>query len=140
MSKPITSVAVMLLYEEGKLLLNDPISTYVPSFKNQTVIKGEGRITTAVPAQHAITIRDLSTHRSGLSYGFLDSGPVGDAYRKAGVSDGLTVTTGTIAENVDKLAAAPLLSQPGSEWHYGLSVDVLGRLIEVVSGMPFDWH
>ena len=137
MSKPITSVAVMMLYEDGKLLLNDPISKYIPSFKNQTVLKGDGT-TATVPAQRPITVRDLLTHRAGLSYGFLDTSPVGDAYRKTGVSDGLTVTVGSLAENIDRLAAAPLLSQPGSEWHYGLSVDVLGRLIEVVSGMPFD--
>jgi CubicO group peptidase (beta-lactamase class C family) len=139
MSKPITSVAVMMLYEDGKLLLTDPISKYIPSFKNQTVVaKSEGGATSTEPAKRPITVRDLLTHRAGLSYGFLDSGPVGDSYRKTGVSDGLTVTAGTIAENVDRLAAAPLLSQPGSEWHYGLSVDVLGRLIEVASGMPFD--
>lgn len=139
MSKPITSVGVMLLYEQGKLLLTDPVSKYIPSFKNQRVIgPGEGGAATTVPARRDITIHDLLTHRAGLSYGFLDGGPVGDAYRKGGVSDGLTLTEGSIAENIDRLAAAPLLSQPGSEWHYGLSTDTLGRVIEVVSGMPFD--
>ena len=73
-----------------------------------------------------------------MSYAFLDSGPVGAAYRNSGVSDGLTATPGSIAENIDKLAAAPLLSQPGAEWHYSLSTDVLGRLVEVVGGLPFD--
>src|SRR4051812_25646156 len=73
MSKPITSVAVMMLYEDGKLLLTDPISKYIPSFKNQTVIaKGEGGATSTEPAKRPITVRDLLTHRSGLSYGFLD--------------------------------------------------------------------
>jgi CubicO group peptidase (beta-lactamase class C family) len=91
-----------------------------------------------VPVQRPITIRDLLSHRSGLTYGFLDGGVVGDSYRKTGVSDGLTVTEGTIGENVDKLARAPLVSQPGTEWHYSLSIDVLGRLVEVVSGTGFD--
>jgi CubicO group peptidase (beta-lactamase class C family) len=139
MSKPITSVAVMMLYEEGKLQLTDPISKYLPVFKNQRVVSGaEASAVNTVPVRRDITIRDLLTHRSGLSYGFLDNGPVGAAYRASGVSDGLTVTPGTIAENVDKLAATPLLSQPGAEWHYSLSTDVLGRLVEVVSGMSFD--
>jgi CubicO group peptidase (beta-lactamase class C family) len=139
MSKPITSVAVMMLYEEGKLQLTDPLSRYIPAFKNQRVVSGtDGGTVTFTPARRDITIRDLLSHRSGLSYGFLDGGPVGAAYRASGISDGLTVTPGTIAENIDKLAAAPLLSQPGAEWHYSLSVDVLGRLIEVVGGMPFD--
>jgi len=71
-------------------------------------------------------------------YGFGDAGPVGDAYRRAGISDGLTVTAGTIAENVEKLARAPLVSQPGTEWHYSLGIDVLGRIVEVASAMPLD--
>lgn len=138
MSKPITSVAVMMLYEEGKLQLTDPISRYIPSFKKQRVVDRAAGGTATVPAQRDITIRDLLTHRSGLSYGFLDSGPVGEAYRHGGVSDGLTVTTGALAENIDRLAAAPLLNQPGAEWHYSLSTDVLGRLVEVASGQSFD--
>ncbi len=139
MSKPITSVAVMMLYEEGKLQLTDPISKYIPAFKGQRVVsKVEGGTVNFVPARRDITIRDLLTHRSGLTYGFIDGGPVGTAYRASGVSDGLTVTPGAIADNVDKIAAAPLLSQPGAAWNYSLSTDVLGRLIEVAGGLPFD--
>ena len=139
MSKPITSVAVMMLYEEGKLQLTDPVSKYIPAFKNQRVVRAaEGGTVNFVAVRRDITIRDLLTHRSGLSYGFLDSGPVGTAYRASGISDGLTTTSGSIAENIDKLAAAPLVSQPGAEWHYSLSTDVLGRLVEVVGGIPFD--
>ena len=139
MSKPITSVAVMMLYEDGKLQLTDPVSKYIPSFKNQRVLRSGASDTSASdPVRRDITIRDLLTHRAGLSYGFLDVSPVGNMYRSTGVSDGLTVTPGTIAENVDRLAAIPLVSQPGSEWHYSLSTDVLGRLVEVVSGQPFD--
>ena len=83
-------------------------------------------------------IRDLLSHRSGLSYGFLNGGPVGEAYRKEGVTDGLTTTPMTLAEGIDKLAAQPLMVQPGSAWNYSLSFDVLGRVVEVVSGTPFD--
>ena len=93
---------------------------------------------TTVPATRQITIRDLLSHRSGLSYGFLNGGPVGEAYRKEGVTDGLTTTPMTLAEGIDKLAAQPLMVQPGSAWNYSLSFDVLGRVVEVVSGTPFD--
>jgi CubicO group peptidase (beta-lactamase class C family) len=135
MSKPITSVATMMLVEEGKLLLTDPVSKFIPSFKGQRVI-GEGGATTA--ARRDISIRDLLAHRSGLSYGFLNNGPVGNAYRSGGVTDGLTTTSMTLAEGIDKLAAQPLLAQPGSAWNYSLSDDVLGRVVEVASGMSFD--
>ena len=135
MTKPITSVAVMMLYEEGKLLLNDPVSKFIPAFKSSRVL--EGAAAEPVPARRGITIRDLLTHRSGLTYGFLNGGPVGGGYRKNGVTDGLTATTMTLAEGIDKLAAEPLVSQPGAVWNYSLSTDVLGRVVEVVSGMPF---
>lgn len=139
MSKPITSVAVMMLLEEGRLQLTDPISRFIPSFKDMKVVtKNDAGVETTVPARRPITIRDLLTHRSGLTYGFIDRGTVGDAYRKGGVSDGLTSTEGTIGENVDRLAQVPLVSQPGAEYHYSLGVDVLGRLVEVVSGTTFE--
>ncbi|MQA28667.1 MAG: serine hydrolase [Luteitalea sp.] len=138
MTKPITSVAVMMLLEEGRLQLTDPISRYIPSFENMKVVtKNDAGVDTLVPARRPITVRDLLTHRSGLSYGFIDRGPVGDAYRKGGISDGLTTTEGAIGDNIDKLARAPLVSHPGAEYHYSLGVDVLGRLVEVVSGTPF---
>jgi CubicO group peptidase (beta-lactamase class C family) len=135
MTKPITSVAVMMLEEEGKLLLTDPVSKFIPTFKGQRVA-GEGG--TTVAARRDITIRDLLSHRSGLSYGFLNGGAVGDAYRKSGVTDGLTTTAMTLQEGIDKLAAQPLMAQPGAAWNYSLSDDVLGRVVEVVSGMGFD--
>jgi CubicO group peptidase (beta-lactamase class C family) len=135
MTKPITSVAVMMLYEEGKLQLSDPVSRFIPSFKSMRVIGDDGN---AAPARRAITIRDLLSHRSGISYGFLNTGAVGDAYRKEGVTDGLTVTSMTLEQAIDKLAAQPLMSQPGAAWNYSLGVDVLGRVVEVASGMPFD--
>jgi CubicO group peptidase (beta-lactamase class C family) len=135
MSKPITTVAILMLYEEGKLLLTDPVSRYIPAFRTMRVANADG---TTTPATRQITIRDLLTHRSGLSYGFLNGGPVGEAYRKAGVTDGLSSTPMTLAQGIDLLAAQPLMAQPGSAWNYSLGFDVLGRVVEVVSGMPFD--
>ena len=135
MSKPITSVAIMMLYEEGKLRLNDPVSRFIPAFKQQRVAGENGAIENA---RRGMTIRDLLTHRSGLSYGFLNAGPVGNGYRTSGVVDGLTTTDMTLAEGIDKLAAQPLMSQPGAAWNYSLSTDVLGRVVEVASNQPFD--
>lgn len=135
MSKPITSVAVMMLEEEGRLLLTDPVSKFIPAFKGQRVVAEGG---TTVPARRDITIRDLLTHRSGLSYGFLNGGPVGEAYRREGVTDGLSTTSMTLQEAIDKLAAQPLMAQPGSAWNYSLSDDVLGRVVEVASGTTYD--
>ena len=136
MTKPITSVAVMMLYEEGKLLLTDPVSKFIPSFKSTQVL--EAGADKPVAPRRQITIRDLLSHRSGITYGFLNGGAVGSGYRKSGVTDGLTATTMTLAENIDKLAAEPLIAQPGAAFNYSLSTDVLGRVVEVVSGQPFE--
>jgi CubicO group peptidase (beta-lactamase class C family) len=136
MTKPITSVAVMMLYEEGKLFLTDPVAKFIPAFKGQQVLEqGSDK---PVPARRAVTIRDLLSHRSGISYGFLNGGPVGAGYRKNGIADGLSTTTMTLAEGIDKLAAEPLMAQPGAAFNYSLSSDVLGRVVEVASGQPFD--
>jgi CubicO group peptidase (beta-lactamase class C family) len=135
MSKPITSVAIMMLYEEGKLRLNDPVSRFIPAFKQQRVVNEKGETENA---RRGMTIRDLLTHRSGLSYGFLNNGPVGNGYRAGGVVDGLTITDLTTEQGIDKLAAQPLMSQPGAAWNYSLSTDVLGRVVEVASNQAFD--
>jgi len=135
MTKPITSVALMMLYEDGKLLLTDPVSKFIPAFKSSRVL--EGAAEAPVAARRAINLRDLLSHRSGITYGFLNGGPVGGGYRKNGVTDGLTLTSMTLAEAIDKLAAEPLVSQPGAVWNYSLSTDVLGRVVEVASGQPF---
>jgi CubicO group peptidase (beta-lactamase class C family) len=137
MTKPITSTAVMILYEEGKFMLEDPISKYLPEFKNPKVlVKPASGQPYTVPASREITIQDLLRHTSGLTYPWnLDLGP---AYMEAGVADGLVQFDGTLAENTRRLAALPLLFNPGDRWEYSLSVDVLGRLVEVVSGMPLD--
>ncbi|HUR33725.1 MAG TPA: serine hydrolase domain-containing protein [Vicinamibacterales bacterium] len=140
MSKPITSVAIMMLFEEGKLALTDPVSRFIPAFREMRVLSrgAAGTEPALVPARRQITIRDLLTHRSGLTYGFIDGAQVGAAYRDGGVNDGLTVVEFPLADNIERLAKAPLVSQPGAEWHYSLSTDVLGRVVEVASGMPLD--
>jgi CubicO group peptidase (beta-lactamase class C family) len=138
MTKPVTSVAIMMLFEEGKLFLTDPVSKFIPAFKSMTVMEGIGSEAKAVPARRAITIRDLLAHKSGITYGFLSGGAVGGSYRKDGVTDGLTTTKMTLEENVNKLAAQPLAAQPGMAFNYSLSTDVLSRVVEVVSGQPFN--
>jgi CubicO group peptidase (beta-lactamase class C family) len=137
MTKPITSVAVMMLYEEGRFLLDDPISKYLPAFKNPKVLvkpaKGDAYM---IPATREITIRDLLRHTSGLTYNWnADLGPM---YKNANVAHGILPYDGTIEDSVKHLASLPLLFNPGERWEYSLGVDVLGRLVEVVSGKPLD--
>ena len=138
MTKPITSVAVMMLYEEGKFQLGDPISKYLPEFKNPKVLvkPANGGSTYSIPATREITIRDLLRHTSGLTYNW--NADLGKMYDDANVAHGLLEYDGTIADSVKRLAAQPLLFNPGDRWEYSLGVDVLGRLVEVVSGMPLD--
>src|SRR5579863_4774860 len=137
MSKPITSVAVMMLYEEGKFLLDDPVSKYLPEFKNPKVlVKPASGEPYTIPATKEITIRDLLRHTSGISYQW--NGDLGPLYEKANVASGLLQYDGTIGDSVKNLAALPLLFNPGDRFEYSLGVDVLGRLVEVVSGKPLD--
>ena len=138
MTKPITSVAIMMLFEEGKLFLTDPVSKFIPAFKGAMVMEGVGAEAKPVAARRAISIRDLLAHKSGITYGFLNGGAVGASYRKEGVTDGLTSTPLTLEENINKLAAQPLVAQPGAAFNYSLSTDVLSRVVEVVSGQPFN--
>ncbi|MCL5279500.1 MAG: beta-lactamase family protein [Planctomycetes bacterium] len=140
MSKPITSVAVMMLYEEGWFRLSDPVSKYLPEFKDMKVLASDaagGKATEqVVPAKREITIRNLLTHTSGLTYHW--DPRVGAKYAQAGITHGLIQTEDTLADGIRKLAQIPLVHQPGEAFTYSLSVDVLGRLVEVVSGMSFD--
>jgi len=137
MTKPLTSVAIMQLYEEGRFQLDDPISRFLPKFANQRVYAGgsRGKYDT-VPAERDITFRDLLSHTSGLTYGFMESHPVDAMYRAAKID--FQTSDKTLGEMVDILAGLPLLCQPGSEWNYSNSTDVLGHLVAVISGKPFD--
>ena len=137
MTKPITSVAVMMLYEEGKFLLDDPVSKYLPEFKNSKVlVKPATGEPYTIPATKEITIRDLLRHTSGITYQW--NGDLGPLYEKANVASGLLQYDGTIGDSIKNLAALPLLFNPGDRFEYSLGVDVLGRLVEVVSGKPLD--
>ncbi|QIA07666.1 serine hydrolase domain-containing protein [Draconibacterium halophilum] len=141
-SKAITSTAVMMLWEEGKFQLDDPISKYIPEFKNQQVLTNfrySDTTWTGVPVKNEITIRNLLSHTSGIGYGVID----GDErfqmlYKKAGVTDLFTTKNITIEESVKKLAKMPLHHEPGTQFTYSEGLDVLGYFIEIVSGMPFD--
>lgn len=140
MTKAVTSVAVMMLYEEGKLLLNDPVSKYIPEFKGaQVAMPSEDKKShTLVPAKSEITIRQLLTHTSGITYRFVSAEPWARLYKEAGISDGLIQTEGRTGDNIKKLAKLPLMHHPGERFSYGLSTDVLGYLVEVVSAMTLD--
>ena len=142
MSKPITSAAVMILVDEGRIKLDDPVAKYLPEFRSMAVAVRSagpnGDSIPTVPADRPITIHQLLTHTSGLSYRFASKPIISPLYVEAGVSDGLGETPGTIGDNVKRMARLPLYAQPGSEWEYSLSTDVLGRLVEVVSGRTFD--
>jgi CubicO group peptidase (beta-lactamase class C family) len=137
MTKPITTLAAMLLYEDGRFLLEDPVSKYLPEFKNPRVlVKPSSGQPYTIPASHEITIRNLLTHTSGLTYNW--NPDLGARYTEAKVAHGLLQFDGTIGDSVRALAAQPLLFQPGERFEYSLSIDVLGRLIEVVSGKTLD--
>ena len=143
MTKPITCVAAMTLVEQGKLGLDDPVSKYLPELADLRVLGDPADDTdeaiATVPADRPVTIRHLFSHTSGIAYGgLLAADPrLGKAYAEAGVQDR---DMETIAEQVERLAKVPLAHQPGEGWTYGLSHDVLGRVIEVVSGQPFDQY
>ncbi len=129
MTKPITSVAVMMLYEEGHYQLNSPVSDFIPAFKDMKVYANHGDA--IVDAEREMTIKHLLTHTSGLIYGGDWVHPINDRYREA------TFFDGDLEHMVNELGKIPLLHHPGDAWNYGMSTDVLGYLVEVVSGMPF---
>ncbi|HEX3788825.1 MAG TPA: serine hydrolase domain-containing protein [Pseudonocardiaceae bacterium] len=138
MTKPITSVAAMMLVEEGVLTLNDPISKFLPEFAGPRVyVRGSALNAQTVAATEPIRVWHLLTHTSGLTYGFHHVHPVDAMYRAAGYEWG-TPPGNDLAANSEFFASVPLLFQPGTEWNYGVSTDVLGRLVEVASGQPLD--
>ncbi|KAB7741662.1 serine hydrolase [Parvibaculum sedimenti] len=138
MSKPITSVALMMLFEEGHFQLNHEVSRYIPEFRKLRVWAGgtNAAWATKEPAR-PMTIRDLLTHTSGLTYDFMNQHPVDRLYRRAGI-DSLAKDKMTLKEMIERLAEIPLLFSPGEFWNYSVATDVCGYLIEVLSGRPLD--
>lgn len=130
MSKPITTVAAMMLYEEGKFQLTDPVEKYLPEFKDAMVLGEDGEL---IGQNRPFTIQMLMSHTAGLTYGVFGNTPVDKLYREAGI-----LSDYDLAEMVTDLGKIPLQYQPGTRWHYSVSVDVLGRLVEVISGQPLD--
>lgn len=136
-TKAVTSVAVMMLYEEGKFLLDDPISKYLPAFRNQQVLKSFNEADssyTTEPAKRQVTIRDLLTHTSGISYVVIGSKEARAIYAKAGLGIGFEPRLVKLEDKMKILGSLPLMHQPGAAYTYGLNIDVLGYLVEVVSG------
>lgn len=140
-TKAITSVAIMMLYEEGKLLLTDPVSKYIPTFSKQTVLdkfNPADSTYTTVPSKRDVTIKDLLTHTSGLGYAQIGSKEAKAIYAKSKITAGLGVKDETLLSAMTKLGNLPLMHQPGLHFTYGLNVDVLGCIVEIVSGGTLD--
>ena len=131
MTKPVTTVAAMMLFEEGCFQLDDPVSLYIPGFADMPVWRG-GEIDDVEPQQQPVTIRHVMTHTSGLTYGFMRTNPVDAKYRELGLE--FTNHDETLADWTDRLVQTPLICQPGTQWNYSVSSDVLGRLVEIWSG------
>jgi CubicO group peptidase (beta-lactamase class C family) len=144
MTKPITSLGAMLLYEEGRFLLSDPVSKFLPEFKDLKVAVRSGGATpfeppfVTVPPRREVTLKDLLTHTSGITYRFWGRPYFAELYKQAGVSDGLDQGNGTMADNVKALARLPLVNHPGQAYEYGLNTDVLGHVVEVIAGLSLD--
>jgi CubicO group peptidase (beta-lactamase class C family) len=131
MSKAVTTVAAMMLYEQGAFQLDDPVSKYLPAFADTPVWLG-GELSNTEPQRELMLVRHIMTHTSGLTYGFMHTNVVDEAYRDGSIEFGLK--EGLLEDQVNKLAKIPLVCQPGSQWNYSVSSDVLGRLVEVWSG------
>lgn len=134
MTKPITSVALLQLYEQGHFHLNDPVARFIPSFKNlQVFAGGDAQNYQTTPPARPVTIRDLFTHTAGFTYGFpANQHPVDELYRQR------AMTGGTLEEMIGKLSELPLVFSPGTRWNYSVATDILGYLVEVIAGQPLD--
>ncbi len=140
-TKAITSVAIMMLFDEGKLLLTDPVSMYIPSFKKQSVMtsfNAADTTYTTIPAKREMTIKDLLTHTSGLGYAQIGSNEANAIYAKNNITAGIGVKDRTLLQAMTRLGELPLMHQPGEKFTYGLNTDVLGCLVEVISGVSLD--
>ena len=135
MSKPITGVAMMMLFEEGKWQLNDPVAKYVPEFANLKVYSTDADHNMVLKDQdHPVTMRELMSHTGGFTYGYFSNTPIDKLQREADVLN----VRNTLDEFISRVAKLPLNAQPGSEWHYSISVDIQGYIVQKLSGMPFD--
>ncbi len=151
MSKVVTGVATMVAWEKGLFLLNDPVAKFLPALGDMEVmVWDEDGTTSTIPAEREITVLDLLRHTSGFSYHFIAPPPLGPRYAEQSITPGLRPTPretalgaagadrdATLADMVERLGRLPLVQQPGSAWHYGINMDVLGRLIEVTDGRSF---
>ena len=137
MTKPITSVALMTLYERGLFQLDIPVSDFIPEFKSLEVFEsGDAEQYQTKPTEREMTMRDLLTHTAGLTYGFMNVHPVDAMYRAQGVEG--SSSKGTLRDMVQKLEKLPLLFSPGTRWSYSVATDVLGYLVELLSGKSLD--
>ena len=135
MSKPITGVAMMILFEEGKWQLNDPVAKYIPEFAKLKVYSTEANNNVVMKDQaHPVTMRELMSHSGGFTYGFFSN----TAVDKLQIDADLLNPNNTLDEFIKRVAKLPLNSQPGSEWHYSISVDIQGYIVQKLSGMPFE--
>jgi CubicO group peptidase (beta-lactamase class C family) len=140
-TKAITSTAVMMLWEEGKFRLDDPISKFIPEFEKILIFESLNEADssfTGRPATKPITIRQLLTHTSGIGYGMIDDDNFRKMYQKAGILEAFATQDVTIEDNIKQLATLPLHFEPGEQFHYAMGLDVLGYLIEILSGQPLD--
>ena len=136
MTKPATSVALLMLYEDGLCRLDDPVDLYIPELGDLQVLRPDAaRVDQTAPATVRLTLHHLLTHTSGMTYGF-NPGPLAAAMRERKVDFG--IARGDLSDTIGRLAELPLAFEPGSRWNYGVSTDVLGRVVEVISGQPLD--
>ena len=137
MTKPVTTVAALMLYEEGCFQLDDPVATFIPAFAETRVFaSGDAESFATVPLARPVTVHDLMVHTSGLTYGFQHEHAVDALYRNHRIE--FNANVGPLADLVEATAAQPLVFQPGTRWNYSVSTDVLGRLVEIWSGVPLD--
>ena len=149
MTKPVTGIAAMILVDEGKMKLDQPIADFLPEFANMTVLTDPDKNLNAVPAKTQITLRHLLTHTAGLGYSIITTGPLLKAYLDNGITPGIvsrfpipgqptSAPTPDLKTFSERLAKLPLIAEPGTKWSYSISLDLLGRVIEVASGMDFE--